>query len=347
MMNFTEWRLLKESVGSGMNLGISRPTRIGGPIGSQFSEEEFKADDADFDEEDDDEEGDEESSDDEGLEGDLLGTSDEDEDEGPTKDFPPDDSEESDGLPAPDEEMLSDDDFEGLDGLDDLGGDPMSGDEMDDFAGEPAPAGDGMDFLNDIDPNLLGDEGGEEAPMGDAPPMDGEAPMGGEMPCPDCNPEGAEDIGEEGCATCGGEGFVADEAPMDDAGEAPVADEKDMMPSFMGKDCSYMSKDDCCSENDFLASLRNGAKNSLAVKHKDGLHEDALFTLIDPKDVFEEPKPGDVGFATASRVGSIGGGYTQDDISDIPVQESAKKKGYMTLNEYAAKRAKTSKKKKK
>ena len=111
--------------------------------------------------------------------------------------------------------------------------------------------------------------------------------------------------------------------------------------SFMGKGCSP------CRENvtgttaetykDFLATLSNSAKGDVRQKWSSGVNEDALFQVVNPNDTFQsEPQPGQAGFAPQGRVGSIGGGYTQDDFADIPVLGESKKHRYPTLSEYIA-----------
>ncbi len=92
------------------------------------------------------------------------------------------------------------------------------------------------------------------------------------------------------------------------------------------------------THDEFLANLTQTATSGLPQKGKSGLAEDALFQVVGPNDAFQaEPEAGGVGFAPQGRVGEIGGGYTQDDISDIPVLGEAKK--YITLSEYIAKKA--------
>lgn len=375
-----------------MTLGLSRPNVIGGPIGSRFSEEEFKADDADFDDEDDedDEDGEDdydgeqlEDDDEEGMEGDLIGST--KKNDGPPKSFPPDDVDDDEEGEFPDfggedDDGEMDDLAAGLDGvsfgddggeddfggMDDMGAQEVSPDDMfgddgsDDLAGALGAGmgdemggkdlgGDDMDFLNDIDPEMAGmgpeDDGGMDSLSADLDGVDfGGGEEGGEMgdefggdedhmgdePCPDCNPDGTEEMGEEGCPSCNGLGFIPSQDELgsefgggDDFGsEDPFADKApEKMMSFQKK---YMHKDKeqdrdhCnCEQDEFLNSLTKNARNPAIKKNKSGLKEDSLFSLIDPKDVFGEP--GQPGFAPSGRVGSIGGGYTQDDISDMPV----------------------------
>jgi hypothetical protein len=233
MMKLNEWQMMRESFHT---LGLSRPSTLG-LMGSRIQE----WDDDDDDEEEDDYDGEQLDDDDDGLDGDVIGSS--DADEGPDKNWPPDTEEEEDGLPTPDEENLGpddsfpgdfagdsedDDDFLAAMGAghpgDDAGFDGGFGGEGD-FGGEGGledleglggeggfgggfgdeEGGEGMDFLKDIDPQLLGGEGGEDGVGGE------EGGVGGE-PCPDCNPDGHE-IGDPDCETCAGVGF------LDDGGE--------------------------------------------------------------------------------------------------------------------------------
>ena len=197
MMNFNEWRLIRESLQGSTTIGLGYPQTIGGVMGSHFSEGGFgdkgkPVEDDEFDDED--EFDDDDDGSDEGDE-DLFGNSEEDTG-GPTKNFPPEQGGSDD---FGDEE--GDDDFLASIGAgaggDDMGGAGFGGAQ--DTGGEPD-----MSFLDNIPDDLMGDQpmGGDDAMSQDA---------GGEMPCPDCNHEGEHDIGEDGCPTCDGEGFVADD----------------------------------------------------------------------------------------------------------------------------------------
>jgi hypothetical protein len=100
---------------------------------------------------------------------------------------------------------------------------------------------------------------------------------------------------------------------------------------FMKKDGSKQSKVCHTEQNEFLNSLRSSAKGN-HYKNFDGLkREDALFQPAEPR---HEPEAGQRGFAPQGRVGSIGGGYTQQDVNDIPVLGESHR--YPTLAEYAA-----------
>lgn len=316
---YKNWKVITESlVGGGFTLGLSQPPKVGGLVGAQTIEEDFEDDDEDF-------EDDEDAEDDEdGEEEDLLGS----EPEGPKKAFPPDDSEEMDGLPTPDEEMLGGEE----------GGEGGFEDELAANMGQAAPASDDdMDFLNDIDPALMGDDplaaaGGEDPTMGDefgADDFGGESGMddasmgqdGEDLPCPECNPDGNEAIGDPDCQACGGDGFMngadlemGDEfSPeggpdgMEGMEDMPMDDEPENMKLYMGKGCH--------EQNDFFNDLRHMMSPKKRIKR-----EDSLQWLDDP--AVAPTKPGDVGYAPQGRVGSFGGNHTQDDVQQIPVMES-------------------------
>lgn len=314
MISYKEWKLLQESVNPGFTLGLGAKPTIGGVIGSKLQEVGFNPDedeeDVDDEElEDDFEDEEAEEDEDDGLEGDLFGAS---EDEGPEKSFPPDDSEEMDGLPTPDEEMLGGDELG-----DDLG---AEGDDLGAaIGGPPAPVEDEPDMdslLGDIDPELAGLDGDFD------PSEFGE-------PCPDCNADGNGD-GDPECPTCAGSGFLTDPVGEEE-GEGDLDFMQDL-PALPGPEESgpetcnkFMSKSAPLvgtrgeTGDDFLANLTNNA--TVQRKFKSGLAEDYLIHS-EP----QEPQPGQVGFAPQSRVGAIGGGYTQDDIKDIPVLGEGVKK---------------------
>jgi len=83
------------------------------------------------------------------------------------------------------------------------------------------------------------------------------------------------------------------------------------------------------TQDDFFANLVKNAKGETRKKFSSGIYEDALLQAVDPS---YDPQAGQAGFAPQGRVGSIGGGYTQDDIKDLPVLGESKK--YPTLDQY-------------
>lgn len=341
MMKYNTWKLLTESLAGTQTLGLARPQTLGGIQGAQLQEDE----DLDGDEDDVDDDA-EDGDDDNSLDGDLLGAS---EDEGPEKSFPPDDSEEADGLPTPGEELAGGDEEA-----------PMGGGE-----------GDDMNFLNDIDPALLGDEGGMPAPPdGGAMAPEGDA----SVPCPECNPDGGNDHGDPNCPACNGDGFTSelgDEVPPvgdvsvdNNPVSDPGAEMLDLMsrmrdyaakymPKYMdrGHDSKpkYMDKKGAAPKQHCEADLTSqlvknmsGTKKPRNQRFEDRLAEDMLLKSTDPDYVPEEPAPGSVGFAPQGRVGGIGGGYTQDDVRSIPVLGESVK--FPTLAEYIALKARQAKK---
>lgn len=217
-MSINEWRLLRESLQGG-TLGLGQRSTIGGVMGSRLRKE--------WEDDEDDEDNDNDAED--------VYEDDEDE-EGPTKDWPPDSGEDADGLPTPDEEMIGADDFgedeggddfltsvgAGHDGShldddgqeDDFSGYDFSGDDFaDDIDASAEEEEPDMDFLGDVDPNLVSGDSGDE--------IGGE--VGGET-CPDCNSHGDE-VGDPDCETCGGTGFLDDDHGGDLGGDENFLDD--------------------------------------------------------------------------------------------------------------------------
>ena len=97
------------------------------------------------------------------------------------------------------------------------------------------------------------------------------------------------------------------------------------------------------TQEDFWTSLTNNAKGETRKRFFSGIKEDALLQAVDPNYQAQTPDSGagQVGFAPQSRVGSIGGGYTQQDIQDLPVLGENKK--YPSLDQYKAKKSAKSK----
>jgi hypothetical protein len=371
MTKYNEWKLITESL-SGVTLGLSRPNVIGGSIRSQFNfnEDDFEKDE-DIDDEDDDEVGDDE---------DFDG----DDEAGDDESFPPEDSSEMDE-PSEDDEDLSSD----LAAIGDpakpedlVGGkDDELGDDLGSAIGSPSgdkgvKAGGDMDFLGDIDPALLGDE--EGSPVQGPPEENGEKPS---TPCPDCNAEGMQEVGDEECPTCQGSGFADDlggedidvsndlgddsGSPEDsiDPQSKDTMDLMSMMASYMGKymkkeaaqyeemckpnekkPCKKTKKKDSthCEVNSFLNSLTSQSSGKAHKSHNNGMSEDALLAAMDSNyDREDESRPGQVGYAPQGRVGSIGGGYEKSDFADIPILGESRK--FPTLNEWIKNKAKSKK----
>lgn len=338
MINYKEWEMINESF-NGMNLGLKNPANLG-ITGSQF--EEGLHDDEDDEEKDELEDDVEDETGDEESNPDFV-----DNPQGPEKSFPPDDSEEMDGLPTPEEEMLGDEDIapEMGDELgDELGGednpfgdDGMGGDPAamshDDFAAalskhlgappeEPEMDVD-MNFLNDIDPQMMG---------GDDAGLSGMS-MGAEDAPDELDALDGEDAPDE-LDALDGEDDEEDDFSFD---LDPDEDEDPKNPANCMK---YMHKSGTKKEqsDSFLASLASSAKGMPRRKNNSGVTEETLFSALDPNydAQIDQSSAGQVGFAPQGRVGSIGGGYTKDDISSIPVLGESRK--YPTLAEYIAKK---------
>jgi hypothetical protein len=308
-MKYQEWKLIAESIGSGMTLGLSQPNVIGGPIGSRIAEEEYE-------DRDDVEESDEDSEDEE-----------EEDSEGPS--FPPEDSgemedEEESSCGAPkfmsksfmgDEDMGDEDMGDEDMGDEDMGDEDMGDEDMqDDDMGDGEEGDDDMSFLKDIDPSLMGDD--SEAPMSDEAPMaDGEIDA---EPVEDDKTDMHKDTMElmkKMAAYCGK--YMKAEAKHLN-GEDPEADEPKVEPvkkekpakKTCGKYMKHMKKGCQCEGDEFTNSLAKSMGSKQTVK------EDALFDAIGDQ---AQDAPGSVGFAPQGRIGSIGGGYTKADFADIPV----------------------------
>ena len=121
--------------------------------------------------------------------------------------------------------------------------------------------------------------------------------------------------------------------------------EKENKKHMSGKCCENFVGSVEETQDDFLANLSRNARGEVRKKFESGIsaqYEDALFSPIDPESlevgVRPEPDAGDFGFAPQGRVGAIGGGYTQADVSDIPTMEGRK---YMSLDQYISKKKRT------
>jgi hypothetical protein len=99
---------------------------------------------------------------------------------------------------------------------------------------------------------------------------------------------------------------------------------------YAKKDCGKYAKKGCkCESTEFTDSLIKSMGTKKTVT------EDALFSVVEPaSENPPENAPGSVGFAPQGRIGSIGGGYTKDDFSDIPVLGESVR--FPTLKEWKA-----------
>ena len=80
------------------------------------------------------------------------------------------------------------------------------------------------------------------------------------------------------------------------------------------------------THDDFLANLTSHAKGETRKKFSSGIKEDALLQAVDPNYGAEaQSGAGQFGFAPQGRIGAIGGGYTQQDMQDLPVLGESKK----------------------
>lgn len=82
----------------------------------------------------------------------------------------------------------------------------------------------------------------------------------------------------------------------DDMPEKMCGKCKKMMKKKMKKECADVKTD----SDSFIENLKKSYQQSVFKKFSDGLHEDMLIMLPET-----EPKPGDVGFAPDTRIGSI------------------------------------------
>ena len=341
-MRYREWKLINEALAGVTPLGLSNPHTLGGPLGTSLREAEKEDLLDDEDDEMEDEDGDEEETD-------LFG----DEEMDPDMDFPPDDSEDMDGLPTPDEEMLGDDEMDDMDGegeddmsflndidpdlagLDDdeagLGDEMLGGDheepDADDMGGEP-----------DMDMDDMGDEDLEGLGLDDDD-MDG---MGDVAVGDDQGDDMHGDFMDRMADYCGR--YMADymvshmksHARKHMKAESTQHKKKKGRKYMCGKGCDdgIKSREDMTdmaanhfgkksegvgtyeeTADSFFSTLRTAAKGDHNVRGWSGLSEDMLLQMNNPND--NQPKAGEQGFAPQGRIGSISGGYTQDDLSDI------------------------------
>jgi len=306
-MRYREWKLINESFAGNMTLGLSNPHNIGGPVGSTFHEMGNDIlDDEIEDEELEDEEMDMDFLDDEEM------------------DFPPDDS----------EEMLGDDDF-----LNDI--DPQLADlEMDDDEAGLGPEMLGDDEMGDemLDDEMLGDEMGDEmldddemgdldVEVGDDEELGGDYESFMDRMANYCGKYMASHMAKRSRKFMHKDDGKKKKARkhMCDDGIYSREDMTDMTSNHFGKkqESTTVRRESVGTyeetEDQFFDTLRGAAKGDHNDQGWSGLSEDMLLQLNNTPstDTSDEPQPGEAGFAPQNRVGSIGGGYTQDDISDI------------------------------
>lgn len=253
-----------------------------------------------------------------------------------------------------------------------MGGPEMDADPMGGAIEDPMAGGDAAAAI--LGPEMGGDEmGGDEMggdEMGEEIPCMDCNPDGTGEPDPECQTcQGVGFMPDEAGGEMGGEADPAAEKmnfldmmrsyQKKYMAAAPAA--KPMMaaqPKFMGKGhpmakshmkhcgtgCYESTRIGTYQETDadFMSCLSAHAKGDVRRKWSSGLQEDALLQAVDAQYAPAEPKAGDVGFAPQAKLGAVGGGgYTKQDIQDIPVLETRK---YPTLTEWAAKKARKAKK---
>ena len=249
---------------------------------------------------------------------------------------------------------------------DDLG---LGGDDMGDLGGLGAEMGDDMGGEGEPCPDCNPDGAGEPDPecqschgSGFLDDMGGEGEIGGDEMAPSMDFLNKMASYQKKYMNAN-PAMPQQQMPVPQA-QAPVApvpqmqqqQQQQMQPrqpmfskKYMNKDRKYCGP---CRENvgtyqetqeDFFANLAANAKGEARKKWSSGIKEDALLQAVDPnynKD--SGSQAGQVGFAPQGRVGSIGGGYTQQDMQDLPVLGESKK--YPTLDQYAKAKAKKTKK---
>jgi hypothetical protein len=326
-MKYNDWKLLTESIGNGLTLGLSQPNVIGGPIGSQLSEKNCSDPDSDEEEEEDKEDSEEaEAKEDEDSE-EMEAKEDEVDSEKTEKKYMSKEKDDMSFLNDIDPALMGDEEY----GMNQNDSDELSDEsdvDSDELGDEEAIGPDELGDESDVDSEELGDEdaiGPDE--LGDESDVD------------------SEELGDE-------EAMGPEELGHDDKHKDTMELMK-MMASYCGKymkaesvfdeNHHKMKKAKCsdkkqkkhcnCESDDFLNSLSKQTQR----KGTKPISEDALFTKVDTN-TEEETNPGDVGFAPQGRIGSIGGGYTKDDFADIPVLGESHK--FTTLTEWAANRSK-------
>jgi len=334
-MKYNDWKLLSESIGSGVTLGLSKPNVVGGLIGANYTEggcksntdetnpmdalKKFMAshEDDELDHEDDelDHEDDELDHEDDELdhEDDELDHEDDELDH------------EDDELDHEDDELDHEDDE--LDHEDD---------ELD-HEDDELDHEDDESFLKDIDPELVNPN--QEKVDNNSGDMHKDTLNLLKMMSSYCGKYmKAESVEGEKPETK--ELTAAQEKLPEKLKLAILKNKKNKKNKIKEKDHEEKDHEDTegkkncnCESDEFLKSL------SKQVSMNKNFSEDSLvkpaYNVSD-----EEQKPGDVGFAPQGKIGSIGGGYTKDDLSEIPVLGESHK--FPTLTEWMANRSKSS-----
>jgi hypothetical protein len=313
-MKYNDWKLITESIGTGLTLGLSQPNVIGGLIGSHLSKSED-------------------------VEGEEVENHHDDVDDS-EDDFENDVDDSEDDFE--DDVDNSEDDFE-----DDVDNNVDAKDDVD------------MSFLNDIDPkDVFGDKGDVDMPQDigddeigdDDMPQDigdddtGDVDASQEMGDNDVDQKHKDtvDLMKKMMSYCTkymkaesvkAENIEEEEKAETEKVKSKKADKKEEKVEKKSNNKEVDSKKHCnCESDSFLDSLAKQTNGT----QKSSLAEDALFTAIDSSATDSSDEPGQIGFAPQGRIGSIGGGYTKDDFSDIPVLGESHR--LPTLTEWAANR---------
>lgn len=336
MMKYNEWKILQESV---FNLGLSKKPTLGMIGGIQEGGFNFQKDSEDGNEED------EEFEDDSDLDSEEDFSSPND----PKNSFPPDDADDmnfDDGqfdlAGLGNDKNLDSDLDSAIGGGDDemnLDGDGLNGD----VGGEGDPCPDcnpdghgeadpecqtchGQGFIDDMH---VGEIGGDEVD-GDIDNMNFSSHMKNyQKKYMSANPMQFQPIQPQQMQQT----MRQEPQQFQQSQQFPKNPQLQMQKKFMDKGdkgVDNYAKKYCgvCKENigtyaetqdDFISNLASNAKSTMNKKWSSGFTEDLLMKELDPE---YEPQAGQAGFAPTGRIGSIGGGYTQDDINQIPVLES-------------------------
>jgi hypothetical protein len=361
-MKYNDWKLITESIGTGLTLGLSQPNVIGGLIGSHLSKsEDVEGEEIEnhHDDVDDSEEEVEDNVDDseEEVEDDVDDVDNnvdakDDVDMSFLNDIDPKDVfGDKDDVDMPqdmgDDDMGDDDMGDDDMGDDDMGDDDMGDDDMgDDDMGDDDMGDDDMgdDDMGDDD---MGDDDMGDDDMGDDDMGDddmGDVDASQEMGDEDVNQKHKDtvDLMKKMMSYCTkymkAESVKAEKIEKEEKAEtekvkSKKADKKEEKVEKKSKNKEVNSKKHCnCESDSFLDSLAKQTNGT----QKSSLSEDALFTAIDSPATDSSDEPGQIGFAPQGRIGSIGGGYTKDDFSDIPVLGESHR--LPTLTEWAANR---------
>ena len=300
-MKYNDWKLLTESIGSGMNLGLKQPSVIGGMIGSHLNKDK----DHDVDDEDHD-------------------VDDEDEDDVNKDNYDEDDEEDDEEKHKHKSGVKDNVDMSFLNDIDpkdvfpgDNEEDSVHGEDDEDSMVHPLevhPSEDGEDDEDSMD----GED--DEASMDVEASMDGKDDVDGEE-----KHRATVDLMKKMMSYC--TKYMKSESVKQEL-NAEVEEDKTKSKT-KGKTKGKVNKKikkkedtskNCnCESDSFLNSLAKHTR--ISNKNQNSLAEDALFASLDATENSTDPtyEVGQVGFAPQGRIGSIGNGYNKNDFSYIPV----------------------------